>query len=110
MFRNRHLNFGYLLVILVVFAISISASCKLAYAQTTPTGVLVIAIDVDTGDVVGAAGVPPAGFPVIPIAGQPAGPVKGKIIKVIPTVIITSVVNPNCITFTILGKQYTYCP
>ncbi len=59
MFTSRHLNFGYLLVIPVVFVIAISASCTLAYAEEATTAgtstaqkdVIQITIDAETGNV-----------------------------------------------------------
>jgi len=112
MFRNRHLNFGYLLVILVVFAIAISASSKLAYAGPGgPNGALVLSFDVLKADVLGALAVPPdeAADPTpvpIPVAAEqmPSG-----IKKVIPCIIVTHT-GSHCITFIIAGKMYQYCP
>ncbi len=57
MFRNRHLNFGYLLVIPVVFAIAISASCKLTYAgEEEKTHVMQVTLNAMTGNVISVIG------------------------------------------------------
>ena len=107
MFTNRHSMFGYLSVILVVFAIAISASCKLAEAAPKPS--MVISLDADTGLPQTVVGVPAAGAPKIPISGKPETPPKGQIKHIRPALIITYVQNPNCITFVIAGTSYTYC-
>jgi len=49
MFMNRHLNFGYLLVIVVAFVIAMSASCKTTHAGKNPEGVVVIVFSVEDG-------------------------------------------------------------
>ncbi len=115
MFRNRHLNFGYLLVILVVFAISISASCKPAYAASIsgPNGALGIRFDLKDGTIVDvtAVGLPkPPAVIAVSIPEQPEiFPPPGKMKKITHCFIINWE-GSNCITFYILGKMYEYCP
>ncbi len=115
MFRNRHLNFGYLLVILVAFAIAITASSKLAYAGPGgPNGALSIRIDAALGSIVDAVGVGlvPDGStnPNVPVPEAAQNhPKPLKIKEVIPcTILIYD--GSDCIIFYIGGKQYTYCP
>ncbi len=107
MFRNRHINFGFFPVILVVFAIAISASCKLAYAQA-PNPKMVITIDAGTG-VVDTVVVRSAGGPITPVSKQPGHPPVVVTKKAIPAMIIAHTRNPECISFVIAGTHYTYC-
>ncbi len=106
MFRNRHLNFGYLLVILAVFAIAISASSKLAYASGGENGTLVMSFDAKEGTVIGSVGVPPTGSGgvIIPVPGKPEK-IPPHIKKVTPCIIITHT-GSHCITFIIAGYIY----
>ena len=138
MFMNRHLNFGYLLVLLVVFVVAISAGKidaqplytleekreKALDAETagerpdTPKEVIRITLNVRTGDVEKVEG----GILVRNEFKREGDVRKGeennfeknnveglKIKKIIPGVIFTHE-GSHCIEFWIGGFRYRYCP
>ncbi len=122
MFRNKHLNFGYLLVILVVFAIAISTSYKPGYALAEEAAVekkgkheLIITFDADTGEVQLDDSFPRGdeknhNKKVKEKTKALTGPITiGEIKDIIDCRIILYTKNPTCITFEIGGKMYTYC-
>jgi hypothetical protein len=116
MFRNRHLNFGYLLVIVVAFVIAMSASCKLAYAEAEKEEQHVLIITVDLKgklvNIQGAVGLPQIkgsrdvtvrkeGSFSLDVSGT-----KGR--EIIPAVFFTHE-KSDCIIFYFRGKEYEYC-
>ncbi len=110
MFRNRHLNFGYLLVIVVAFVIAMSASCKLAYAEAEKgKPVMIITVDVETGDLISVRGVveEPQTRPGEIEANKGESHIC-KPRKIIPAVFVTQK-GSNCIIFYFRGKEYEYC-
>ncbi len=116
MFMNRHLNFGYLLVIVAVFVIAMSASCKIAYSKGEGEAVLVIALSVEDGS--------PRAFEGFIVNGEleigpevtmdkgsecePSLP-HGKITKIIPAMVVTHTGSPGCVTYWQNGEEKERC-
>ncbi len=125
MFRNRHLNFGYLSVIVVTFVIAISASCKLTYAEKEEEqiDVIQITLNADTGNVISVVGgemLKSKGLTTMKMVGSVERgdeidfdadniPDGRHVKKIIPCVIFTSD-NHHCITIWIDGYPWRYCP
>lgn len=107
MFRNRHLNFGYLSVIVVAFVIAISASCKLASAEAGKEEVtnhkLIIMLDGETGrvDVTDEGG--------NKIDAEKYKPLVGDYVKTIRHAVVYTSGQNSCIIFVIGGERYKYC-
>ncbi len=116
MFRNRHLNFGYLLVIVAAFVIAMSASCKITYAGKKAEAVLVIALSVEDGSPRTFEGsivndVLTIGPEVTMDKGSECEPSlpHGTITKVIPAMVFPHTGSPGCVTYWQGGVQKTRC-
>ncbi len=116
MFRNRHINFGFLSVILVAFVIAMSASCKLAYAGAGKgKPVMIITIDVKTGKLISVRGAvevtPKKPDEIGRKFDEPSFTLNARGTtprEIIPATFYTHE-KSDCIIFYFRGYEYEYC-